>query len=149
MQVKSKAALTQPWLCGCRYFAEDAATLACMIFGVREYPTPAGPPMRDYWITDGLYGSMNSLLYDHAVLTGVHPLTHGREKGGDLVTSNVFGPTCDGLDVVLKDFPLPVLENQDWLVFPNMGAYTVAGACNFNGMGVSAANACYVFSVRE
>lgn len=120
-----------------------------MVFGVRDYQTPAGSLMRDYWITDGLYGSMNSLLYDHAVLAGVHPLRKRAIADSDLVPSNVFGPTCDGLDVVLKDYPLPVLKYQDWLVFPNMGAYTVAGACNFNGMGVSAANACYVYSLRE
>jgi hypothetical protein len=23
----------------------------------------------DYWVTDGLYGSMNSVLYDHATLS--------------------------------------------------------------------------------
>ena len=62
-----------------RYFTEEAATLGCMIFGVRDSVGPGQVPMRDYWIPDGLYGSMNSLLYDHAVLSthplGAHPTT--------------------------------------------------------------------------
>ena len=51
-----------------RYFAEAPFTLGCMVFGDREGHTPAGKPCFDYWITDGLYGAMNSLLYDHATL---------------------------------------------------------------------------------
>lgn len=49
--------------------------------------------------------------------------------------STLFGPTCDGMDIVMKDIPLPRLELNDWIVFPNMGAYTIAGACVFNGIG--------------
>ena len=59
----------------------------------------------------------------------------------------MFGPTCDGLDVVLQGCSLPRLRNGNWLVFPDMGAYTLAGACNFNGMGVSDANVSYVYSL--
>ena len=51
-----------------RYFAEAPFALGCMVFGDREGRTPAGKPCFDYWITDGLYGAMNSLLYDHATL---------------------------------------------------------------------------------
>lgn len=116
------------------------------MFGVRELYGPDKVQMRDYWIPDGLYGSMNSVMYDHAVLSA-HPLG-GAKADAATVTSNVFGPTCDGLDVVLKDYQLPFLNIGDWLVFPNMGAYTLAGACNFNGMGVTEANVCYVVSLQ-
>ena len=37
----------------CRYFAESSATLACMVFGVRDSAPADATPMRDYWITDG------------------------------------------------------------------------------------------------
>lgn len=129
----------------CRFFTEEAATLACMVFGVRDTKLPGAGTQREYWIPDGLYGSMNSLLYDHATLKA-HPLG---SRGGEPLPSTVFGPTCDGLDVVLKDWPLPRMEHGDWLVFPDMGAYTLAGACNFNGMGVSEANVSYVYSLAE
>ena len=37
----------------CRYFAESAATLACMVFGVRDGIAADAAPTRNYWITDG------------------------------------------------------------------------------------------------
>lgn len=43
----------QELCCCCRYFAESAATLACMVFGVRNGVSAEGTPTRDYWITDG------------------------------------------------------------------------------------------------
>ena len=49
-----------------------------------------------------------------------------------IVLSTVWGPTCDGLDRVCSDIPLPILERDDWLVFPNLrsaGGLTTA----FNG----------------
>lgn len=45
-----------------------------------------------------------------------------------------------------KDVPLPQLRNGDWLMFPNSGAYTVAGACDFNGIEFTTPNKFYVFS---
>lgn len=42
-------------------------------------------------------------------------------------SSQVWGPTCDSADCVYKDVLLPELRNGDWLMFPNAGAYTVAG----------------------
>jgi ornithine decarboxylase len=46
----------------------------------------------------------------------------------------VWGPTCDGLDCILTTVELPELETGDWLIFKNMGAYTMAAATTFNGM---------------
>ena len=130
-----------------RYFTEEAATLACMVMGVRPLVKPDGVESFDYYIGDGLYGSMNSLLYDHAVISA-HPLGGPQgAKAPKSFESTVFGPTCDGLDVVLSDYQLPKLSYGDWLVFPRMGAYTLAGASDFNGMGVSEANVSYVFSL--
>ena len=118
-----------------------------MIMGVRSLPSTTGEEKYDYFIPDGLYGSMNSLLYDHAVLSA-HPLATSLQDAEMIkqYNSTVFGPTCDGLDVVLSDYKLPKLGYGDWLVFPNMGAYTIAGASDFNGMGLSDSNVKYVFS---
>lgn len=61
-------------------------------------------------------------------------------------TSTIWGPTCDSADVVYKDVALPLLRNGDWLAFPNAGAYTVAGACDFNGIAMTAPAKFYLFS---
>jgi diaminopimelate decarboxylase len=48
--------------------------------------------------------------------------------------STLFGPTCDGADVICRDVSLPDLDVGDFVAFPLMGAYSWAGACNFNGI---------------
>lgn len=80
---------------------------------------------------------MNSLLYDHATVLPRPLRLASAAPNQDMVRllkGCVFGPSCDGLDTVLRDFPLPRLENGDWLVFGGHGAYTFCGACAFNGM---------------
>merc|ERR1719213_1123417 len=62
-----------------RYFSEAAATLATPIFGRRRRRGASGEEF-DYWVTDGVYGSMNCLLYDHAKIS-TRPL-HVASAGG-------------------------------------------------------------------
>lgn len=133
-----------------RFFAEAPVTLATHVFGTRFRGSGPGRAA-DYWINDGIYGSMNCLLFDHAELTA-HPLaTATRDRvaaadgGQKLMRSTVFGPTCDGLDVVLRDVWLPQLDNGDWLIFPRMGAYTAAAGTSFNGFATSDIETHYVY----
>jgi ornithine decarboxylase len=72
-------------------------------------------------------------------------------SGSDsLVTfeSTLWGPTCDSADYLYKNVQLPELRNGDWLMFVNSGAYTVAGACDFNGIAMTQPNKYYVFSAQ-
>lgn len=62
--------------------------------------------------------------------------------------STLWGPTCDSADYLYKDVQLPELRNGDWLMFVNAGAYTVAGACDFNGIAMTQPNKFYVFSAQ-
>jgi ornithine decarboxylase len=94
---------------------------------------------------------MNCLLYDHATLSARalrSPLLPPASLASDAARfqSTVFGPTCDGLDVCLTDYPLPELRNGDWLVFPSMGAYTACGASDFNGIKATEVHTFYVCS---
>ncbi|KAL3132948.1 Mitochondrial 2-oxoadipate and 2-oxoglutarate transporter [Trebouxia sp. C0009 RCD-2024] len=149
-----------------RYFAEASCTFACMVFGIRAQKLLDGEQGYDYWITDGLYGSMNSVMYDHATLStralaaaGPAELDELENESAvaseqpsatqQLYKSTVFGPTCDGLDTVLTDYSLPRLRNGDWLVFPNMGAYTLSGASNFNGINSTDVKMFYLWSQRS
>ncbi|GAQ79455.1 Ornithine decarboxylase-like protein [Klebsormidium nitens] len=132
-----------------RYFAEAPATLAALVFGRRlRGLRHAHTKANEYYINDGVYGSMNCLLYDHATISA-RPL---RVSGGlrlldeKMYRSTVFGPTCDGLDQVLTDVWLPKLEVGDWLLFPNMGAYTLAAGTSFNGFATSDIKTHYLWS---
>ncbi|KAH9569844.1 hypothetical protein CY35_02G011200 [Sphagnum magellanicum] len=136
-----------------RYFAETPSTLATTVIGKR-----VRGEVKEYWINDGIYGSMNCLLYDHAVLK-YRPLICLADESknnnchgdcGSLPTHNstVFGPTCDGLDTVLQGASLPDLSIGDWIVFPDMGAYTAAAGSSFNGFSMSDIPTFYVFSIN-
>ena len=127
-----------------RYFAEGTGHLATYTFGKRYRPV-GDDAHYEYWISEGLYGSMNCVVFDHAVLTP-HTL---RETGDKYHPSTVFGPTCDGMDVVLRDIYLPELDYGDWLVFNNMGAYTTAAGTSFNGFATTQVPIYYVFSDLE
>lgn len=123
-----------------RYFAASAFTVAVNIIAKRraardlqsEEPTANDEPLFMYYVNDGVYGSFNCLLFDHAE---VEPSLL-REPLADepVYTSSVWGPTCDGLDCIREECLLPDLDIGDWLVFRDMGAYTMSAASGFNGM---------------
>jgi ornithine decarboxylase len=90
---------------------------------------------KDYWLTDGLYGSFNCILYDDQkpqpqvlrspLLPEVAEAQDGQQEG-KTYESTLWGPTCDSADYVYKDVQLPELRNGDFLMFCNAGAYTVS-----------------------
>jgi ornithine decarboxylase len=123
-----------------RYMVEKTCILLTQIFGQRIKSYPDGQKEIQYWITDGLYGSMNCLIYDHATLKPY--LLRGVEKDEKIFQSTLFGPTCDGLDTVVRNMMLPNISNGNWIGFRDMGAYTIVGATDFNGIKVSSTMFC-------
>ncbi|KAK7409887.1 hypothetical protein VNO78_00270 [Psophocarpus tetragonolobus] len=129
-----------------RYFAETAFTLATRVIGKR-----VRGEVREYWIDDGIYGTLNNIMFDYATVTCTPLACTSKQENPtcrDLKTypSTVFGPTCDSIDTVLRDYQLPELEVDDWLVFPNMGAYTTSSGTNFNGFSSSAKSTFLAYS---
>ena len=84
-----------------------------------------------YYINEGVYGSFNCLIFDHATVEA-KPLRdyHGNEEK---YPSSIWGPSCDSIDCVAKDVMLPKCDIGDWLYFKEMGAYTLSAASGFNG----------------
>jgi ornithine decarboxylase len=119
-----------------RYFAETIGTLYTKIVGVRERRG-----VRDYFITDSVYGSFNCIFYDHCTL---NPVPIRKADPYSLVASTIFGPTCDGGDKVIENVELPRLHYGDWLKWKNMGAYTIAAACDFNGINFTNPKVIYI-----
>lgn len=115
-----------------RYFAASAMTLATTIHSRRVFPTEENEQKKVlYYIDDGVYGSFNCIFFDHQ---SPKPLIlNEKDSHDDCYISNIFGPTCDSLDLVAKEVLLPELEVGEWLMFNNMGAYTTAAASSFNG----------------
>lgn len=122
-----------------RFFVASAFTLAVNIIAKRaiasdkadEELTPDDQPAYMYYVNDGVYGSFNCLMYDHAE---VEPTLTEDFTGEPEYVSSIWGPTCDGLDCIKESCLLPELYTGDWIVFSDMGAYTGCAASNFNGM---------------
>lgn len=53
-----------------------------------------------------------------------------------MIPSSIWGPTCDGLDQVVENVLMHDLDLSDWIIFENMGAYTLPVASPFNGFPV-------------
>lgn len=53
-------------------------------------------------------------------------------------SSILWGPTADSYDLIVKDVQLPELYVGDWLVWKDMGAYTLSLSNTFNGFPIPA-----------
>ena len=142
-----------------RFFAHQSSTLVTSVCGLKRCKDEERTTM-NYYLNDGVYGSFNNLVFDHAVIKPpLHQLeftnapTNGNPvTANDLISyvastlkpeaaeitkmpvffSRFFGPTCDGFDVIMEsDFPL--LAEGECIVWSDMGAYTQAAASKFNG----------------
>ncbi len=105
-----------------RYLVSDAGYFVCRVLG-----TAARASKRWLHLDAGLFG-------------GIIETTEGlkyrirTDRSGPDVTWNVAGPTCDSVDVILRDEPLPSdLQEGDFFYLRNAGAYTTAYASEFNG----------------
>jgi len=105
-----------------RYLVSDAAYFVCRVIGT----TTRGGKRWMHWDA-GLFG-------------GVIETTEGlkyrirTERSGPDIPWHVAGPTCDSVDVILRDEPLPSdLQEGDFIYIRNAGAYTTAYASEFNG----------------
>lgn len=123
-----------------RYYVASAFTLAVNIIAKKMvWKEQNGSDDEDesneqtfmYYVNDGVYGSFNCILYDHAHVKALLPK---RPKPDEkYYSSSIWGPTCDGLDRIVERCSLPEMHVGDWMLFENMGAYTVAAASTFNG----------------
>ncbi|MEZ5752992.1 MAG: type III PLP-dependent enzyme [Paracoccaceae bacterium] len=91
------------------------------------------------FLNDGVYGAFMELPMMGAMdrLTVWSP--DGFERVGPTRRRTVFGPTCDSVDRLPGDVPLPGdIEEGDFVLMQGMGAYSVATNTRFNGFGALA-----------
>jgi ornithine decarboxylase len=105
-----------------RYMVSDAGYFVCRVLGTA---TRAGKR----W-----------MHWDAGMFGGVIETTEGlkykirTDRSGPDTPWTVGGPTCDSVDIVLKEEPLPSdLQEGDFIYIRNAGAYTTAYASQFNG----------------
>ncbi|MBK5935121.1 ornithine decarboxylase [Rhodovulum imhoffii] len=106
----------------------DAFALAVRVKAIRDDA--------HVFLNDGIYGALAEfpLIGLPAAPRALSPA--GTPRTGRAVSRTVFGPTCDSLDRLPGTVSLPAdLQEDDYLVFPAMGAYSSATATRFNGYG--------------
>jgi ornithine decarboxylase len=127
-----------------RYYVSTAFTIACHVIARRAVnDATLGTTSYMLYLNDGVYGNFSSIMFDHQ-----HPVPRVLKNGNDVlydvrpsgydtpsqVEYSIWGPTCDGIDVISKGCTFPeLLDVGDWLYFEEMGAYTKCSATRFNG----------------
>ncbi|XP_077644657.1 antizyme inhibitor 2 isoform X2 [Lonchura striata] len=115
-----------------RYYVTSAFTLAVSITALEE--TPMEQPGSDeeecgskkslvYHLSDGIYGAFSCLLFDSPC---PRPRLHKRPcPEQPWHSSSLRGPPGPGEDRIADGLELPQLHVGDWLLFGNMGAYSM------------------------
>jgi ornithine decarboxylase len=111
-----------------RAMVADAYTLAARVKAVRADGS--------VFLNDGIYGNLAELA-QIGVTDRITALdAKGAKRTAPLRPRVVFGPTCDSLDRLPTEIPLPSdLAEGDYVLFDGIGAYSTAMATRFNGYG--------------
>ncbi len=114
-----------------RAMVGDAYCLAARVKSIRD----GG----DVFLNDGFYGGLSELV-------SVGPLDRleivspqGELRRGKPRAHALFGPTCDSIDKLADAQALPSdMEEEDYIIFHGIGAYSTCLTTRFNGYGLSA-----------
>ncbi|TCK99390.1 ornithine decarboxylase [Shimia isoporae] len=87
------------------------------------------------FLNDGAYGALTEFR-DIGLPDRVSVCRGGEQIVGRETPRVIFGPTCDSLDRLPDPMSLPEsLQEEDYLLFRAMGAYTASISTGFNGYG--------------
>jgi diaminopimelate decarboxylase len=120
-----------------RYFVSASTAIVTRVYSRKG----GNSNVQALYVDDGVYGSFNNVVYDHALPVPRRLASYMRQVRSpgavpeEEMPSAVFGPTCDGLDQMcsLDSTTLPRCEVGDWLLWENQGAYTHTASFVFNG----------------
>jgi ornithine decarboxylase len=105
-----------------RFICSTAMNLITSVIGVT---------VRDnnkwYFLDEGLYGTFSGIAFDHwepELITF---------KDIEKIPITFAGPSCDSMDILMRDKLVEPLNIGETILVPNCGAYSVVTATNFNG----------------
>ncbi|XP_018864393.1 antizyme inhibitor 2 isoform X2 [Parus major] len=123
-----------------RYYVTSAFTLAVSITALEEIPMEQPGSDEEecgskkklvYHLSDGIYGAFSCLLFDSPC---PRPRLHKRPcPEHPWHSSSLRGPPGHAEDRIADGLQLPQLGMGDWLVFGNMGAYTMPTSALLTG----------------
>jgi ornithine decarboxylase len=88
------------------------------------------------YINDGMYGIFWELRFKAHTRFAARAYRDGEILQGDSAAFfSLYGPTCDASDVLPGEVELPAgIRAGDYLEFGQIGAYSLSGRTNFNGL---------------
>lgn len=111
-----------------RAMCGDAFTLAARVKSVRDD--------EHVFLNDGVYGSLTELPLIGVIDRMEVLAADGTPRSGEIRPRIIFGPTCDSVDRLPGDIPLPAdIAEGDYVIVHGMGAYSVVTNSRFNGFG--------------
>lgn len=86
------------------------------------------------YLNDGMFGIFWELRFKGHKRYACRVFRRGRQHQGEPASFRLFGPTCDGSDVLPAAVDLPAdIAPGDHVEFGRIGAYSLAGRTRFNG----------------
>ncbi|KAK4879705.1 hypothetical protein RN001_007851 [Aquatica leii] len=113
------------------YFVESAFTLACNVHSIRTTLDENKVKKYYYYVNDSVYGGFGNVMLSKLVRIP-RPIT---DYGNcELCNSTVWGITNDSVDKINTNILLPKLKFEEWLVYDNMGNYSLPFYTAFSGI---------------
>lgn len=111
-----------------RALVAEGASLAARVKAIRDG--------QHVFLNDGIYGGLAEMPL-MGVPDRISVLSpQGQPRSGPPVARTIFGPTCDSIDKLPGEPPLPAdIQEGDYVLLHGFGAYTAATASRFNGYG--------------
>ena len=111
-----------------RAMCGDAFTLAARVKALRDG--------EHVFLNDGVYGTLTELPLIGVIDRMEVISAEGKLRKGKPVPRIVFGPTCDSVDRLPGDIPLPAdMAEGDYIIWHGLGSYSVVTNSRFNGFG--------------
>lgn len=112
-----------------RYMVAASTFLATKVYGRKGGQSQH----QALFVDDGVFGSFMNVIWEDTLFKP--KLFEETSESTPLLPTQIFGPTCDGLDQICKENNtfIPRVEVGDWLFWDEMGAYTHCGSFTFNG----------------
>jgi len=118
-----------------RYFVSSSMIVLTKIQSKREVINAQGQVEEImYFLNDGAFGTFNQVVQLGDVYPAIPKLWKTKSiENSPLYKSTIWGPTCDSMDILCKDYYIPNLNIGDPILFEDFGAYTLPFMTNFNG----------------
>jgi ornithine decarboxylase len=89
--------------------------------------------INNLYINEGMFGTFLAVQFDYPFARPIVLLQDDERDSREIVPTTIWGQTCDGTDKVFTKIPLPELDIGEWLLFRELGDYTLTLNTPFNG----------------